>query len=122
MNGLQDISSKSADIFDDPPNRFIIIYPNASDDTLISASVASLFLICPFLLFKIRTVQSIVPISVIYILSVRFKTLLTAIMLKATCDIESPMNENFLSTSVIPRSDEQSAISTLTTIAYFTNG
>ena len=110
----------SAEILDEPENRFIKIYPNANDVTEKTASVESSLRARPFLLFNKNTVHRRVPGSVIYILFARFKIPAIAKMQNATCDKESPINEKRFKTSVTPNSEEHNAINTPTIKAYCT--
>ena len=86
----------------------------ASAPTDIIAIAASPFIrvFCP--VRKRSTAHTTVTGITISILFVRFSTDATAIAPNATCDKPSPIKEKRFRTSVTPRSDEQSAISTPT--------
>jgi len=104
----------SPERLDEVEKRFISRYPMASAPTEIMATAASplIFVFCP--VRSSRTAQTTVTPSVRGISSVSPSTAAIAIAPKATWESPSPMKENLFSTSVTPRSDEQSAISTPT--------
>ena len=104
----------SPERLDEVEKRFISRYPMASAPTEIMAMAASplIFVFCP--VRRSRTAQTTVTPSVRGISSVSPSTAAIAIAPKATWERPSPMKEKRFSTSVTPRSDEHSAISTPT--------
>jgi hypothetical protein len=75
-------------------------------------------LVLPRIAIAHKTVTGIVK----SILFVNPRTVAIAMAPNATCDKPSPIKENLLSTSVTPRIEAQSAMSTPTISAYLTNG
>ena len=79
-----------------------------------------IFVLCP--VRRSSTAQITVTGMTNSILLLKFSTDAMAIAPNATWDSPSPIKENRFSTSVTPRREEQSAISTPTIKAYHTNG
>ena len=113
----------SPERLEDVLNIFIRRYPSASAPTEIMAMAASPFILafCPALKITIALITVIGRITYI-LMEPSPRTAAIAIPPKATCDKPSPINESLLSTSVTPKSEEQSAISTPTIKAFCTNG
>ena len=108
--------------FDPLENTFITRYPKAIAPTDIIVIDASPFIFPLLPPFKSKIAAIMVTGNTSTILSVRLNTVDTATAPNATCESPSPINENRFNTRITPSSEEHSAISMPTTIAYLTKG
>ena len=116
------VEQTSPDTLDETEKTFNIRYPTAIAPTDNIAIAESPLIWVLFPVFSRRTAHMIVTGIINRLTSAILRTVAIASAPNATCERPSPMNENLLSTSVTPRSDEHKAISTPTISAYLTNG
>jgi hypothetical protein len=116
------VEHTSPEILADVENKFITRYPTASEPTESIAIAASPFIFgfCPVLKISIAAII-VTGITTIDVL-VRSNIVAIANAPNATWESPSPIYEKRLSTSVTPKSDEQSAIRVPTISAYLTKG
>ncbi len=116
------VEHTSPDTLDDTENTLSIRYPTAIAPT-DSIAIAESPLICVlFPVLSKSTAHMIVTGIINRLTSAILRTVAIASAPNATWDNPSPINENLLSTSVTPRSEEHREISTPTISAYLTNG